>query len=219
MLVNPHLIKVESGGGGGGEADYIRDQLFFCVKRDSTVSNIRTQYLKDEQFDLNTAALTCEVCLNLNSETSDNSYLFYTSADSGGYPPEVGITITTSSSDVGANSDYAFIVFAPEDLRELVAHENLNWGDTHTITFTCSAPQNYGTGTATIYIDGVQQSQTFSFNSYIDSNNKAIDIFEVWGTGTDDKAKGNIYSLRIYNKVLSQAEITQNYNADVENFG
>lgn len=213
MLVNPHLIKVESGG-GGGSADYIADSLFFLDKRDQTVAGLRAEYLYPEHFDLDTGKATIEVCCNLLNTSDENGYIVLTN-NSQGAPP-FSLQVALGASNVGTNSDYGVNIAAPMDLYSTFKPDNLKFGETNTFSFTFSAPSDYSTGTCNAYLNGVYVTN-YTYEPYIDSNSDGIDLFEYWDG--EHKARGQVYSFRIYNKVLSQAEITQNYNADVENFG
>ena len=74
-----------------------------------------------------------------------------------------------------------------------------------TVTFT-------GT-TAKLYVNGkLSSTKTFTDASL----NMPLTVFNA---GAQSNARGNIYSVKVYNRALTEAEIQQNYNIDKEKYG
>ena len=85
-------------------------------------------------------------------------------------------------------------------------------------------------GVLLLYINGVLESQnTFDVSSYalwppaspiyVGSNNFIIAYYDSNNWGTGPYFNGSISNVKLYNRVLSQAEITQNFNATKTRFG
>ena len=78
---------------------------------------------------------------------------------------------------------------------------------------------NQSNGRGRIYVNGTRQANTRNaggnFNNW-DSGYKLIVGNEFGGNLNDRDWRGTIYTIAIYNRSLSEAEITQNYNAGEE---
>lgn len=68
-------------------------------------------------------------------------------------------------------------------------------------------------GTAKLYLNGVLNNTT----TYTPANlNYPLTVFTA---GARTNTLGNIYSVKIYNRVLTDSEIIQNYNIDKDKYG
>jgi len=73
-----------------------------------------------------------------------------------------------------------------------------------------------------IYINGIQSGNGLAQTGSIQVNTQQLTVgvrFLQRATATDSFFSGRIYTNRIYNRSLSQQEITQNYNASKARFG
>jgi hypothetical protein len=70
-------------------------------------------------------------------------------------------------------------------------------------------------GVATLYENGVSRATRDYTGIGVSSQTRAIDV----GRGSDTYFPGNIYSVKVYDRVLSAAEIQQNFNALRGRFG
>ena len=76
----------------------------------------------------------------------------------------------------------------------------------------------YGAGTKRIYINGAQIAQTTGLTGTIPVNTGGL-FMGAYGPGVSYHLNGNIAVSRVYNKALTAAEVTQNYNAQKSRFG
>jgi hypothetical protein len=70
-----------------------------------------------------------------------------------------------------------------------------------------------------LYINSVFDSQLTGTTSFFDSNLTAMSIGRLLPNSADRHTNGNIYSVKTYNRALSQQEITQNFNAQRQRYG
>jgi len=86
-----------------------------------------------------------------------------------------------------------------------------------------TASWQQSTGIAKIYLNGVLQStQSTGITSAVALSDGKITLgtdYNNIGSGTLNKYLGNIYQASVYNRVLTDAEITQNFNAQRARFG
>jgi hypothetical protein len=75
----------------------------------------------------------------------------------------------------------------------------------------------YNGGTVSIYYNGVSQSLTGTSTGYNITGTGTLFIAQYYGGGY--YWNGKISNFKIYNRALSQAEITQNFNAQKNRFG
>lgn len=89
-----------------------------------------------------------------------------------------------------------------------------SWTDLHAVSF----PRDYNAGTDLnkIYLDG--QLATTTTASSGTWNNVQYKRIGGYSSLTDDPYKGNIYAIRLYNRVLTDAEILQNWYEDQRRF-
>ncbi len=86
----------------------------------------------------------------------------------------------------------------------------IGWGDWHYITGTFDS----STKSHKIYVDGVNTGSSTKSNQISYSNGS----FNIPYTGNAGYAEGKIASLAIYNRALTAAEVSQNYNASKNRF-
>jgi hypothetical protein len=75
----------------------------------------------------------------------------------------------------------------------------------------------YGAGVKTIYVNGIQITQTTGITGTISTNTTGLFI-GAFGPGTNYFFNGKIAESRVYNKALTAAEIQQNYQAEQYRF-
>jgi hypothetical protein len=213
MLVNPHLIKIEQSGGGGGDTptSYVTDQLIFerNCRNDvlaGAVSGIENDGSGDA-IDIGLRNSCIEVCIKPLSipKTTVDLVGFEFELD---YPVDYGITISTSSEHLGSNSQFAILFYGYGGYMYICNPSNLTFSTTHTFSFSFD-----NTGTLTAYHNGVlfgTDSTSGDFSGY-----HAIEILE---NDYSNKNSCLIYSTRAYLKGLTASEISQNYQIDLANF-
>lgn len=72
--------------------------------------------------------------------------------------------------------------------------------------------------TTDVYIDMQLATRNSDQNGFSNNTNYPIIGRRVWNTGSIWSLKGNIYAIRVYNRQLTQEELTQNYNIDKNRF-
>lgn len=77
----------------------------------------------------------------------------------------------------------------------------------------------YGSGTKTVYINGVQRYQQTGLTGTIPTGNINQYIGKYGDAGNNYPFNGRIGESRVYNIALSAAQVLQNYNATKERFG
>jgi hypothetical protein len=77
----------------------------------------------------------------------------------------------------------------------------------------------YGSGTKTVYINGVQRYQQTGLTGTIPTGNINQYIGKFGDAGNNYPFNGRIGESRVYNIALSAAQVLQNYNATKERFG
>lgn len=77
----------------------------------------------------------------------------------------------------------------------------------------------YGAGTKRIYVNGILTDQAIGLTGIISTSINGMSIGAYGGTSNHDYFfNGGIAITKIYNKALTQAEVTQNFNADRSRF-
>lgn len=76
----------------------------------------------------------------------------------------------------------------------------------------------YGAGTKRIYINGAQIASLSGLTGTIPVNTTGL-FMGAYGPGVSYHLNGKIAVTRVYNKALTAAEVTQNYNAQKSRFG
>jgi len=92
---------------------------------------------------------------------------------------------------------------------------NINDGNWHHVSFSFSS------GLVKMYIDSIPQTVTQIGSNTITTLHDYTDSIEVGSVanGIGNFFDGNISNVKIYNKVLTDSEIQQNYNATKDRFG
>lgn len=205
-VVTPNGVKkvrgVEVFGSGGGVDGYIKSGL---VYQDNNLSNQADGLMEiSPGITFSQNEITAEICFRADAMGYTYTRVFETA----------GLTfgLSKASGDVAQNSDYTVNPFftveaASEEIKEPI--DNLCFGDVHTLT----VKRNLGFATA--YLDGVMlgtfSSKTTSFS--------ATSIYFMHGEVGGRVTQGTWFNARIYNRLLSDAEIATNYAEDVRLYG
>ena len=80
------------------------------------------------------------------------------------------------------------------------------------IWYNLCVTQNHDTDTATIYINGIQDSQSTSFDIGPVNSTTTMKI-GARGDDATNRLQGKVSCVQIYNRALTAAEVLQNYNA------
>jgi len=153
--------------------------------------------------------LTSNVNLTKNASTIgiyDNSY----TADAWVYPTDLGGDRGMFGDEVAANRQGLHLIFRGGTIHQGHYGSDASIGSVSTnnwyhIVFTFDK----ASGTTRMYKNGVDQGNSGTIGSYIGTSN--IHLGQAYGNTGFFHGKGAVY--KMYNRVLSSAEVTTNYNA------
>jgi hypothetical protein len=155
--------------------------------------------------------------VNLNKNASaigiyDNSY----TADAWVYPTDLSGDRGMFGDEVSANRQGLHLIFRGGTIHQGHYGSDANIGSVTTnswwhIVFTFDK----ATGATKIYKNGVDQGNSGTIGSYIGTSN--IHLGQAYGNSGYFQGKGAVY--KMYDRVLSSAEVTTNYNALKNRFG
>ena len=159
--------------------------------------------------------LTSNVNLNKNASAIgiyDNSY----TADAWVYPTDLSGDRGMFGDEVSANRQGLHLIFRGGTIHQGHYGSDANIGSVTTnswwhIVFTFDK----ATGATKIYKNGVDQGNSGTIGSYIGTSN--IHLGQAYGNSGYFQGKGAVY--KMYDRVLSSAEVTTNYNALKNRFG
>ena len=124
------------------------------------------------------------------------------------------------ASSIWSNTSYAFRVISDNRLNILLS----NNGNTGVFTEVQTSPLlsintwyhaviTFAKPNIVLYVNGSSQATgTFNYDLFNSTSNSIIGGY-AYGNGLDYLMKGSISNIQFYNRALSAAEITQNYNA------
>ncbi len=158
---------------------------------------------------------TSKVNLNKNATAIgiyDNSY----TADAWVYPTDLGGDRGMFGDEVAAVRQGLHLIFRGGTIHQGHYSSDANIGSVTTnnwwhIVFTFDK----ATGATKMYKNGVDQGNSGTIQSYIGTSN--IHLGQAYGNTGFFQGKGAVY--KMYNRVLSSAEVTTNYNALKNRFG
>ena len=158
---------------------------------------------------------TSNVNLNKNATEIgiyDNSY----TADAWVYPTDLSGDRGMFGDEVSANRQGLHLIFRNGSIHQGHYGSDANIGSVTTnswwhIVFTFDK----ATGATKMYKNGVDQGNSGTIGSYIGTSN--IHLGQAYGNSGYFQGKGAVY--KMYNRVLSSAEVTTNYNALKNRFG
>jgi hypothetical protein len=102
-----------------------------------------------------------------------------------------------------------------ESAESFTSTNTLSSNTWYHITCVYEGDSNNTSGTARIYINGVENSTT-SLNAYRTGQNQTSDfVLGLW----DGYLTGNIALSRMYNRVLTPTEVLQNFDATKSRYG
>ena len=110
---------------------------------------------------------------------------------------------------VAANTNYAGFGVYDGGGNNANGSQNLNDGLWH---YAVGVRDN-STGTQYLYVDGVLKAQAVYASSSFNTSNASYAIGNVYSNYTGEPFFGNIAQASIYNRALTAAEISQNFNA------
>ena len=116
---------------------------------------------------------------------------------------------------ITANTNYANFGVYDGSNNNATGSQNLNDGLWH---YAVGVRDN-STGTQYLYVDGVLKAQAVYASSSFNTSNASYAIGNVSSNYTGEPFFGNIAQASIYNRALSAAEISQNFNALRSRFG
>ena len=155
-----------------------------------------------DDTNLNNQTLTMESWIQLDSTLYQDAFIF-----------EKGQVNTQYSNFVATNGYLYFRTIglsSNDQALNITSYTSAGlW--TH---ITCT----YGAGIKYIYINGVLRSTQTGLTGTISTNTTGL-FLGAYGPGSSYFMDGKIAVSRVYNKALTQAEVTQNFNAQKSRFG
>ena len=155
-----------------------------------------------DDTNLNNQTLTMESWVKLDTTLYQQAFIF-----------EKGSVNTQYSNFQENNGNFYFrtMTLSIQDLSvNLTSH--VSAGDWFHIVCT------YGSGVKSIYINGVAITTQTGLTGTIPTNTTGL-FLGAYGPGSSYFIDGKIAVSRVYNKALTQAEVTQNFNAQKSRFG
>ena len=155
-----------------------------------------------DDTNLNSQTLTMESWVQLDSTLAQEAFIF-----------EKGFVNTQYSNFVATNS-YLYFRTMTLSIQDLALNltNHVSAGDWFHIVCT------YGSGVKRIYINGVAITTQTGLTGTIPTNTTGL-FLGAYGPGSSYFMNGKIAVSRVYNKALTQAEVTQNFNAQKSRFG
>tara|TARA_R110000772_G_scaffold243012_1_gene355717 strand:+ start:939 stop:1616 length:678 start_codon:yes stop_codon:yes gene_type:complete len=154
-----------------------------------------------DDTNLNNQTLTMESWIQLDSTLAQNAFIF-----------EKGQVNTQYSNFVATNS-YLYFRTMSLSTQDLTLNLNSYTSAGLWTYITCT----YGAGAKCIYINGVLRSTQTGLTGTIPTNTTGL-FLGAYGPGTSYFMNGKIAVSRVYNKALTQVEISQNFNAQKSRF-
>jgi len=154
-----------------------------------------------DNTDLNSQTITMESWSYLDSTTTQQAFLF-----------EKGNVNTQYSNFFDTNGNFYFRTMS-------LSNQDLSFTTSTYVTadswshIVCT----YGSGTKTIYVDGVQLVQATGITGTIPTTTTGL-FMGAYGPGVSYYLNGRIAVSRVYNTALTAAEVTQNYIAQKDRF-
>jgi len=155
-----------------------------------------------DDTNLNNQTLTMESWIQLDSTLAQDAFIF-----------EKGQVNTQYSNFVATNG---YLYFRTQGLSTV--DKTLNLTSYTSAGLWTHIACTYGAGTKYIYINGVLRSTQTGLTGTIPTNTTGL-FLGAYGPGTSYFMNGKIAVSRVYNKVLTAAEVTQNYKAQKSRFG
>jgi hypothetical protein len=154
-----------------------------------------------DDTNLNNQTLTMESWVNMHSTLSQDAFFF-----------EKGFVNSQYSTFTNANNlIFRTIGLSTQDLA--VSMLSYTSADTW-FHVACT----YGAGVKYVYINGVAVTTMTGLTGTISTNTTGL-FLGAYGPGSSFQMDGKIAVSRVYNKALTQAEVTQNFNAQKSRFG
>jgi hypothetical protein len=154
-----------------------------------------------DDTNLNNQTLTMESWVNMHSTLSQDAFFF-----------EKGFVNSQYSTFTNANNlIFRTIGLSTQDLA--VSMLSYTSADTW-FHVACT----YGAGVKYVYINGVAVTTMTGLTGTISTNTTGL-FLGAYGPGNSFQMDGKIAVSRVYNKALTQAEVTQNFNAQKSRFG
>jgi len=154
-----------------------------------------------DDTNLNNQTLTMESWVNMHSTLSQDAFFF-----------EKGFVNTQYSTFTNANNlIFRTIGLSTQDLSVNM----LSYTAANTWFYVACT---YGAAVKYVYINGTRIASSAVLTGTIPSNTTGL-FLGAYGPGSSFQMDGNIAVSRVYNKALTAAEVTQNFNAQKSRFG
>ena len=153
-----------------------------------------------DDTNLNNQTLTMESWSYLNTTIQQNGFLF-----------EKGL-VNTQYSNFFEGTNFIFRTMGLSTSSFNIASSLFSANSWNHIVCT------YTSGTKRIYLNGIQVGVATGLTGTIPTNTTGL-FLGAYGPGSSYFIDGKIAVSRVYNKALTQAEVTQNYNAQKSRFG
>ena len=155
-----------------------------------------------DDTNLNNQTLTMESWIQLDSTLAQDAFIF-----------EKGQVNTQYSNFIATNS---YLYFRTQGLS--TTDKTLNLASYTSAGLWTHITCTYGAGVKYIYINGVLRATQTGLTGTIPTNTTGL-FLGAYGPGTAYQMNGKIAVSRVYNKALTAAEVTQNFNAQKSRFG
>lgn len=183
----------------------------FVNENDNNLFNVNTALLNSKNSPFSTmSTFTCEIIFECNVDgTTDGREIFSMGTLDGVSPYyNVGVKLQEEKRLVFVSNDTSTIS------TKFIGTIELNTKYHLTLVRDSSNTRAYLNNAV---IEASKKLNT-NTNMYITNTNGQCNTLSLFGRNVDNKFSGRIYSFRFYDKALTDAELTTNYNIDKEKF-
>ena len=231
MLRRRQMMQAQ--GGGGGTIPWETNGLIFCLDGLTHDATSWTDLIGNVKYSpTNNPTYSWDNGLKFSSSSANNSY-FSASATAFKLPstatieavvtfaanPSGNYSILSFNKDDGTTT-YGFIFCKPgsgnaqvEVSKDSLKKTSLATTDIHSIVGTISSSAQTG-----LYVNGVKKTTNGDYSTV---SGGLVNFLGVYNTSSGKPmggVTGTIHSVRVYNRVLTQAEIQSNYAVDVSRY-
>ena len=189
------------GGMNQAQNDYISNGLIYiCQNHNIDLNQYKSKITFNTPITINSGAYTYEYVLKVDSipsGTYGRILDFHTSSSYG---------VSCKSAEIMSGSDFS--------INDMMFSEDFCWANDISLLYSNVYSLSFvmDNQVCSFYINGIKQIQTKSFNN---STITVENIYTMWARESSNRdTNGCLYSVRLYNRVLSDNEINYNYSVD-----
>lgn len=204
---------MRKGESGGGDTDsYITEGLTF---KTGTAGHAAATILVNNASMPCTNGVTLECCVRADAIPNDTGRAVTICSTSTGDTGSARLIIALcKSTSVASGSDfscnYTANLTGSSEADKYISLSNAVYGDTHTYSLSVD------NGTVRLYFDGVLINDEYSVTSAAPTMKTLGTMYGLNRTGRT--LTGELFSVRVYSRPLSAAEVLENYNIDKRDF-